>query len=127
MAEQLQTFKIGDKVGRPGVKREAAPAAPPAEEKNTAGFPRVEALIDEYQNADQAKEVFGESIANIEGMLAAEKNPKKKADLARAKLAFEHTVSTLDYLFQVKNEIAQSMIVSAPAAKNADPGNPRKK
>ena len=114
----MESFKIGDKVGRPGVKRDAAPAAQPAaEEKPSAGFPRVEALIDEYQNADQAKEVFGESIANLEGLLATEKNPKKKADLARAKLAFEHTLSTLDYLFQVKNEIAQSTVAVAQPRK----------
>ena len=119
MAQQLESFKIGDKVGRPGVKKDPSHAAQPAaQEKPSTGFPRVEALIDEYQNADQAKEVFGESIANLEGLLATEKNPKKKADLARAKLAFEHTLSTLDYLFQVKNEIAQSTL---------QPGAPRKK
>ena len=116
---QMESFKIGDKVGRPGVKgTPATTPQPEVQEKASAGFPRVEALIDEYQSADQAKEVFGESIANLEGLLATEKNPKKKADLARAKLAFEHTLSTLDYLFQVKNEIAQSTL---------QPAQPRKK
>lgn len=117
MAEQLQAFKIGDKVGRPGVKRETAPAAPAAEEKPTAGFPRVEALIDEYRTAAEAKEVFSESISNLEGLLASEKNPRKKADLARAKLAFEHTLSTLDYLFQVKGEIAASSVTAEVGGK----------
>jgi hypothetical protein len=109
--QQLQSFKVGDKVGRnaqqPAKKGQA-------EEKPSAGFPRVEALIDEYQTADQAKETFGDSISQIEGMLAVEKNPKKKAQLVQIKRAFEHTMSTLDYLFQVRAELAQASAAQGP-------------
>jgi hypothetical protein len=119
MSESLQSFKVGEKIkvgDKLGSQASKTPAkaveAPPA--KNTAGFPRVEALIDEYANAAQAKEVFGESIAQLEGLLAVEKQPKKKSDLARIKKAFEHAMSTLDYLFSVKNELAQAG-VAAPA------------
>jgi len=115
MPEQMQTFKIGDKVGRPGQKPQA-PSKAVAEEKPSAGFPRVEALIDEYQTADQAKETFADSIARLEGLLAVEKNPKKKAEIVKAKRAFEHTMATLDYLFQVRTELA-TQAQPAPAAK----------
>jgi hypothetical protein len=116
MSEQLQTFKIGDKVGR-NKGAVTAKTSAPAEEKPTAGFPRVEALIDEYQTAAEAKEVFGDSIARIEGMLAVEKNAKKKADLVKIKRAFEHTMSTLDYLFQVRAELAQNQVHEPKAKK----------
>src|SRR6478609_9107164 len=107
MPEQLQSFKIGDKIGRN--KGAAAPVkAKQGEETPSTGFPRVEALIDEYQTADQAKETFADSIARLEGLLAVEKNPKKKAEIVKAKRAFEHTMSTLDYLFQVRGELAQA-------------------
>jgi len=113
MPEQLQSFKIGDKVGR---NKPAGPAKKDTTvEQPSAGFPRVEALIDEYQTADQAKETFADSIARLEGLLAVEKNPKKKAEIVKAKRAFEHTMSTLDYLFQVRGELAQQ------AASNAKP------
>jgi len=105
MPETLQSFKAGDKL-----KNKPAKTAEPAKENTSAGFPRVEALIDEYANADQAKEVFAESIAQLEGLLAVEKQPKKKADITRAKKAFEHAMSTLDYLFSVKTELAQAAI-----------------
>lgn len=112
MPEQLQSFKIGDKVGRNAEKPAKKQAQ--AEEKPSAGFPRVEALIDEYQTADQAKETFADSISQIEGMLAVEKNPKKKAQLVQIKRAFEHTMSTLDYLFQVRAELAQAQAAQGP-------------
>jgi len=117
MSEQLQTFKIGDKVGRNKGPTPAKGASAAAEEKPSAGFPRVEALIDEYQTAAQAKEMFGDSIARIEGMLAVEKNPKKKADLVKIKRAFEHTMSTLDYLFQVRMELSQQSVMEPNAKK----------
>jgi hypothetical protein len=113
---QLQSFKVGDKIGR---NKPQGPAKSQAqqEEKPSAGFPRVEALIDEYQTADQAKETFGDSISQIEGMLAVEKNPKKKAQLVQIKRAFEHTMSTLDYLFQVRAELAQAQASQGPSGK----------
>jgi hypothetical protein len=113
---QLQSFKVGDKVGRnkPQGQKDKAPQ----EEKQSAGFPRVEALIDEYQTADQAKETFADSISQVEGMLAVEKNPKKKAQLVQIKRAFEHTMSTLDYLFQVRAELAQAQTAQGPSGKS---------
>jgi hypothetical protein len=119
MAEQVEkSFKIGDKVGRnKPLGAPAKAAAKAAEDKPTAGFPRVEALIDEYQTADQAKETFADSIAQIEGMLAVEKNPKKKSELVKVKRAFEHTMSTLDYLFQVRTELAAAAVAEGPQGK----------
>ncbi|MCC6810407.1 MAG: hypothetical protein IT381_23450 [Deltaproteobacteria bacterium] len=113
MAE-IQSFKVGDKVGR---NKPAGPQKAQEEEKPSAGFPRVEALIDEYQTADQAKETFADSISQIEGMLAVEKNPKKKAELVKIKRAFEHTMATLDYLFQVRTELAQANAAPEMGAK----------
>src|SRR4051812_32750867 len=99
MTEQLQSFKIGDKVGRNKGPQPAPAAVRTAkgsqDEQPSSGFPRVEALIDEYQTAEQAKETFGDSIARLEGLLAVEKNPKKKAEIVKAKRAFEHTMATL--------------------------------
>ena len=113
MPETLQSFKAGDKL------KNKAPAKPAEPEKasTSAGFPRVEALIDEYATADQAKEVFAESIAQLEGLLAVEKAAKKRADITRAKKAFEHAMNTLDYLFSVKNELAQNAVEVAAKGK----------
>jgi hypothetical protein len=113
MPEQLQSFKIGDKVGRNPQK--PAGKAPAADEKPSTGFPRVEALIDEYQTAAEAKDVFADSIARIDGLAAVEKNTKKKADLVKVKRAFEHTMATLDYLFQVRAELS-TQPVNPPAS-----------
>ncbi len=116
MPEQLQSFKVGDKVGRNKPSAGGQKAGAPADEKPSTGFPRVEALIDEYQTAAEAKDVFTDSIARIEGLLAVEKNAKKKADLVKIKRAFEHTMATLDYLFQVRSELAAQQ-ASPPAKK----------
>ncbi len=111
MTEQLTTFKVGDKLKN---EKKTKTAEPTESEKQSAGFPRVEALIDEYPTADHAKEVFAESIAQLDGLLAVEKQPKKKADIARAKRAFEHAMDTLDYLFKVKGELAQAAVQGNP-------------
>ena len=113
MPEQLSSFKVGDKVGRNPAQAKKAQV----EDKPSAGFPRVEALIDEYQTAAQAKETFADSIARLEGLLAVEKNPKKKSEIVKAKRAFEHTMATLDYLFQVRGELAAQQVAAAPKGK----------
>ena len=113
MSETWQSLKAGDKL------KNEMPATPAEPEKTStsAGFPRVEALIDEYASADQAKQVFDESIAQLDGLLEVEKASKKRAKIAKAKKAFEHAVSTLDYLFSVKTELARNTQEITPKRK----------
>lgn len=105
-ASELGTFKAGDLQKKSGTAKPAA-AKSSEQEANapSSNYERVEALIENYATADEAKQVFEETIEQLRVRLSEEKNIKKKAEINKALQAFKNTFEMLDYLFNVKNEL----------------------
>jgi|GEM_PF-3963081 len=105
---ELKAFKIGDLQTKNKssklVPKQSTNKAPP-EEKSSAGFPRVEALIEQYDTAAQAKAIFSQTLDTLDAKIAEEKNYKKKTEIIKAKRAFEIALSVVDHLFKVKLEL----------------------
>lgn len=100
---ELKSFKISDQVKqpverpRPGQKtKESAPSS------SSAGFPRIEALVE-----SQAPDLTGlaERQAALEEIASGKGSPKEKAAAKKAAQGYARARALIDYLLETKRKL----------------------
>lgn len=104
MGDDLKSFKISDQVNAPiGKPKAGAGAAPPAP---SAGFPRIEALI-ENDSID-----LGELKNRVTELQALSNSggasPQQKGGARKASLAYRHLNELIEHLVATKDSMLQN-------------------
>jgi hypothetical protein len=99
----LKPFKISDQVKQPVDRPRPGQKQPEAPEPSSAGFPRIEALVE----AD-APDVSGLEArqAALEEMAQGTGSNKEKAAAKKAALAYAKVRALIDYLLETKRKMS---------------------
>ena len=104
MGDDLKSFKISDQVKAPVDKPKSG--AGPAEPAPSAGFPRIEALI-ENDSIDLA-DLKGR-VAELQALANnASASPQEKGGARKASLAYRHLNELIDHLVETKSSMLQN-------------------
>lgn len=97
MTDKMKSFKIGDQqkpgIGKAGAKKADAPEAP------SAGFPRIEALVEQ-----QAPDLSGLDARHAQLAELSKDGPtnKDKAGAKKAAIAYERARDLVEHLLETK-------------------------
>ena len=100
----LESFKIGDKQGGPGISRPTASrraTEEPAEAGFSLGFARIETML-EKEDPVAVGQGLSDILGALEAFQAQATSNKDKLAAKKAIVAVERTVDLMDYLFETK-------------------------
>ena len=104
MGDDLKSFKISDQVKAPVDKPKSGAGA--AEPAPSAGFPRIEALI-ENDSIDLA-DLKGR-VAELQALAnSATASPQDKGGARKASLAYRHLNELIEHLVETKSSMLQN-------------------
>lgn len=101
MSDDLKSFKISAKVPR-AVDRKKPAGDAAKEEAPSAGFPIIEALLEE-EEIDLGG--FGDRHAALADMAQNGADNREKANAKKAAIAYERTHDLLEYLISTKEQM----------------------
>ena len=99
----LKSFKISDQVKQPVERPRAGAKAPPATPAS-AGFPRIEALVDAAQPELAG---FAERQQALLALSKGKGTPKERAAAQKAHTAYVKVRALIDYLLETKRKMGE--------------------